>query len=104
MQADVRIRRRQHPNPDLDTSKLGQDNCGHTVLADVARFGKHEAEGRRFHDVITQGVARGVPVLVGLIPLNKPAFDIFKNGLAQELPTVGDDLVLWITQWRKVAA
>lgn len=51
----------------------------------INKFGKHEAEGRGFRSVIGAALDRGVPVLVGLNPLNREAFDTFAGGLATEL-------------------
>jgi hypothetical protein len=52
----------------------------------INKFGKHEAEGRGFRDVIAQAVALDVPVLVGLNALNRAAFESFAGGLATRLP------------------
>ena len=51
----------------------------------INKFGKHEAEGRGFRSVIGSALDRGVPVLVGLNPLNREAFDTFAGGMATEL-------------------
>lgn len=48
----------------------------------INKFGKHEAEGRGFRDVIAEALTRGVPVLVGLNALNKQAFEEFSAGHA----------------------
>lgn len=53
------------------------------------KFGKHEAEGRGFRDLIGEAVYRGVPVLVGLNELNRPAFLEFAGELAAPIqPTI----------------
>ena len=52
----------------------------------VNKFGKHEAEGRGFRNVIAEAVAMEIPVLVGLNALNQPAFEAFAEGLAVQLP------------------
>jgi len=52
----------------------------------VNKFGKHEAEGRGFRDVIAEAVALDIPVLVGLNALNRSAFEAFAGGLACRLP------------------
>lgn len=63
-----------------------------TDLLIVNKFGKHEAEGRGFRDVIAAAVAADVPVLVGLNALNRAAFEAFSGGaaieLAPDLPTL----------------
>lgn len=64
----------------------------------INKFGKHEAEGRGFRSVIGSALDRGVPVLVGLNPLNREAFDTFAGGLATELS--GDPRT--ILEWAKL--
>lgn len=61
----------------------------------INKFGKHEAEGRGFRAVIGAALDIGVPVLVGLNPLNREAFDKFSGGLATEL----DAELCSILQW-----
>lgn len=60
------------------------------------KFGKHEAEGRGFRDVIAQALAMDVPVLVGLNALNLSAFEDFADGLAVELPAEDRALTEWV--------
>lgn len=50
------------------------------------KFGKHEAEGRGFRDVIAEALARGIPVVVGVNRLNLAAFQEFAGEMAQQLP------------------
>jgi hypothetical protein len=59
------------------------------------KFGKHEAEGRGFRDVIATAVAMDVPVLVGLNALNRAAFERFAGGLAIEVPPDPAALRAW---------
>ena len=61
----------------------------------VNKFGKHEAAGRGFRDVIAQAAAAGVPVLVGLNALNREAFRAFAGGLAVEAPSDRRALAAW---------
>ncbi len=61
----------------------------------VNKFGKHEAEGRGFRDVIAEALALEIPVLVGLNGLNRDAFDEFAGGLATHLPPESDALARW---------
>jgi len=49
----------------------------------VNKFGKHEAEGRGFREVMATAVALDVPVLVGLNALNRDAFEAFSGGTAR---------------------
>jgi Protein of unknown function (DUF2478) len=62
----------------------------------INKFGKHEAEGRGFRDVIAQAVAMNVPVLVGLNSLNREAFEAFAGGLAVQLPSERAALRAWV--------
>lgn len=64
----------------------------------VNKFGKHEAEGRGFRDVIAQAVATDVPVLVGLNALNRLAFEAFAEGLAIQLPSDPAVLMAWVKE------
>jgi hypothetical protein len=59
------------------------------------KFGKHEAEGRGFREVIGQALDLGVPVLVGVNRLNLAAFEAFAGGLALPLPPRLADLQQW---------
>jgi hypothetical protein len=52
----------------------------------VNKFGKQEAEGRGFRPVIGQALAMGVPVLTTVGARNRPAFDAFAEGMADQLP------------------
>lgn len=66
-----------------------------TELLIINKFGKHEAEGHGFRDVIARAVDFGIPVLVGLNGLNRTAFEDFASGLATPLPPEQDALVKW---------
>ena len=67
-----------------------------TQLLIVNKFGKHEAEGRGFRDVIAEALAMDVPVLVGLNTLNKDAFYEFAGDLATQLRPEMDTLARWV--------
>lgn len=60
----------------------------------VNKFGKHEADGRGFREVIAAAMDKGVPVLVGTNGLNLDAFLTFTAGaaecLAADLPALAD--------------
>ena len=64
----------------------------------VNKFGKQEAGGAGFRDVIAEALSRGIPVLVGLNPLNAPAFEDFSAGLAIELKPAEDNLLRWLKE------
>ena len=70
----------------------------------VNKFGKHEAEGRGFRPLIAEALSRDVPVLVGLNQLNAPAFHVFTEGLAVELPPTLPALTAWFAASRREAA
>lgn len=64
----------------------------------VNKFGKHEADGRGFRDVIAEAVAMDIPVLVGLNALNRSAFESFAEGLAIQLLPTPEALVAWVDE------
>lgn len=65
----------------------------------INKFGKHEAEGRGFRDVIAEALGMDIPVLVGLNALNRQAFELFAGGLAVPLPLDPGALMAWIKEW-----
>jgi hypothetical protein len=62
----------------------------------VNKFGKHEAEGRGFRQVIADALALDLPVLVGLNALNEAAFEEFSAGLSLRLSPVASELEGWL--------
>lgn len=92
----------------LDTSAL-EEAVGRTAAnletgADcliVNKFGKHEAAGRGFRDVIAVALAKGIPVLIGVNPLNADAFDTFTGGECSFLAPRSTDLVNWVLNARR---
>jgi len=52
----------------------------------INKFGKHEAEGRGFRELIGQALLGGTPVLIGVNATNREAFLDFAEGLAIPLP------------------
>lgn len=68
----------------------------HTDLLIINKFGKHEAEGRGFRNVIAEALDLDVPVLVGLNGLNRSAFETFAGGLAIQLPPNKRALNDWV--------
>ncbi|WP_349361160.1 DUF2478 domain-containing protein [Stappia sp.] len=62
----------------------------------VNKFGKHEAEGRGFRNVIAEAVSMDVPVLVGLNALNRDAFEAFSGGMATDLRSNVRELEEWV--------
>jgi hypothetical protein len=64
----------------------------------VNKFGKHEAEGRGFFQVIAQALELDIPVLVGINALNRQAFLDFTDGMATEIGPSKSALALWADQ------
>lgn len=62
----------------------------------VNKFGKHEAEGRGFRDLIAEALALGIPVLVGTNAMNRAAFEEFTGGAAVALPPLASQLLSWV--------
>lgn len=76
----------------LDPSALemavGQVSASLDEGADVLvvnKFGKHEADGRGFRDVIAKAIAGDIPVIVGVNALNLAAFEAFVGPEAEQL-------------------
>lgn len=69
----------------------------------INKFGKHEAEGRGFRDVIADAVMRGIPVLVGTNHLNIEAFEAFCGGEAEALSADLPALMVWAGKLRAAA-
>lgn len=77
------------------------------VEADLARgpallilnkFGKSELDGRGFRNVIGLALADGVPVLTAVNKANLAGFQIFADGLAQEVVADPQALMAWCKQ------
>lgn len=68
------------------------------------KFGKLEAEGRGFREVIGMALALDLPVLVGLSDKNLAGFEMFSQGLAVSLPPEGRALRQWVCADRQDAA
>lgn len=62
----------------------------------VNKFGKHEAEGRGFRDLIAAALAAGIPVLCGINPRNRSAFDEFAEGIAVATPSDTAQITHWV--------
>lgn len=70
----------------------------------VNKFGKHEAEGRGFRHLIGEALAAGKPVILGVNGLNRAAFDMFADGLAEPLPATLDAAIGWVDSRLPAAA
>lgn len=62
-------------------------------LCVVPKFGKQEAVGLGFRDVIAQALDQGIPVLIHVPADQRAAFDAFAGEFAQWIDTAG--LALW---------
>jgi nucleoside-triphosphatase THEP1 len=60
------------------------------------KFGKHEADGRGFRDVIAEALSQGIPVITGVNKQNLDAFLEFTDGIAVQVPATIDDLSRWL--------
>ena len=66
-----------------------------SALLIVNKFGKQEAEGGGFRDVIGRALLAGVPVLTSVSARNLPAFLTFADGLAVEVPADAGRATAW---------
>lgn len=69
----------------------------------INKFGKHEADGRGFRDVIAEAVMRDIPVIVGTNGLNIGAFLDFCGGEAEALAPDLGGLLDWAARLRAAA-
>ena len=74
---------------------VGQRLSGDTRLLVVNKFGKQEAEGRGFREVIGTALAQDIPVVVGLNGLNRAPFEAFCGGMAEALTPDVQALLEW---------
>lgn len=70
--------------------------CGPAEVLILNKFGKQEAEGHGFRDVIAEALAMGLPVLLGVNGLNATAFDTFAGGIAEHLPADCAAILGWL--------
>lgn len=70
----------------------------------INKFGKHEADGRGFRELIGEAAAAGIPVIVGLNETNRPAFEAFTGGAAEALPADRQAILDWVEAARREAA
>ncbi len=67
-------------------------------LVVVNKFGKHEADGRGFREVIAEAISRDIPVIVGTNGLNMQAFLDFCGGDAAQIEATPDSIIAWAKQ------
>lgn len=70
-------------------------STGEADLFVLNKFGPEEAEGRGFRNAIAAALEREVPVLVGVTPGTRPAFDAFCAGLAKDLDPDPQGILNW---------
>lgn len=61
----------------------------------INKFGKHEAAGRGFRELIGTALVMDIPVLVGLSTENTDAFLHFTGGLASKVPASISEMDAW---------
>lgn len=66
----------------------------------INKFGKHEAGGRGFRDVIATACERDIPIIVGLSKLNVEAFTEFCGGVAIPVDAEIGALTKWYQNCR----
>ena len=69
-------------------------------LVILNRFGRTEAEGGGFRDVIAEAVGQGIPVLTALRPDFAGAWSAFGGDQACELPADSNAVMDWLSQTR----
>lgn len=79
---------------------VGQTLTGPADVLIVNKFGKHEANGRGFRDLIANAMSRGIPVIAGVNELNKQAFLEFSGNMAVQLPASVQSLEVWLEKTR----
>jgi len=62
----------------------------------VNKFGKHEAEGRGFRELIAEALAQGLPVVIGVNSQNAEAFHRFTGAMAEPLAPDLDGIARWV--------
>ncbi|MBS0563345.1 MAG: DUF2478 domain-containing protein [Proteobacteria bacterium] len=75
---------------------IARARLGNADLLIVNKFGKHEAEGRGFRELIAEALAAGLPVLIGVNPQNFAAFQDFCGGAAVPLPAEPGTIAGWL--------
>jgi len=75
-----------------------------TELLIVNKFGKHEADGRGFRELIAEAIGMDVPVLVGVNQMNLGVFLEFAGDCALQLPSDSQSLMEWFDRQVKPAA
>ncbi|HEY9038920.1 MAG TPA: DUF2478 domain-containing protein [Roseovarius sp.] len=89
---------RLHPGALAICSAFLEDEVAQGAdLLILNRFGRGEAEGRGFRDLIGKAMALDVPVLTAVRPTYAEAWTGFGDGAACDLPMNLDAVLNWIT-------
>jgi nucleoside-triphosphatase THEP1 len=64
-------------------------------LVVINRFGKREAEGHGFRQIVEQAIEAGLPVLVAVASGQRAAWDDFTGSYAEQLPAETDAILAW---------
>ncbi|KAB7610178.1 DUF2478 domain-containing protein [Amylibacter sp. SFDW26] len=76
------------------TDRLSTD----TDVLILNKFGKHEADGRGFRDLIAKAVDLDVIVVTGVNAMNQDAFLTFSGDMAMLLPPDPKAMVKWVRE------
>lgn len=85
-------------NPDaLETAavKVAQNMESDFDIFILNKFGKQEADGRGFRDMIGKALEKGAAVLVGTNPMNEEKLIDFSGGIATSVPPTAKALLAW---------
>ncbi len=66
-----------------------------TDILILNKFGKHEADGRGFRDLIAEALSLELPVITAVNGMNEAAFVEFTAGAARKLPAVVETIEEW---------
>lgn len=62
----------------------------------INKFGKVEGEGGGLRDIIAEAVSREIPVLIGIPPRNKEAWEAFAGEFSAAFSLRDDGLIEWL--------
>ncbi len=77
------------------------DRFENAELFILNKFGPEEAAGRGFCNAIGAALEQGIPVLVGVGPASKAAFDSFCGGLAEAVAPQPQAILEWLETNRR---
>lgn len=83
---------------------VGQSMTGVFDVFLLNKFGKQEADGRGFRDLLAQALESGATVIAGTNPMNSDVFEEFAGGMATQVPADIDALLNWYDQAQKMPA